>query len=186
MPALTSGDAERLLRFVAEAESLGGDQPFTSDLLGELGRLVPAEVVAYNELDRVRRRDLLLVVWPDEEDVEFEDDVIWRVILEEHPLCLQQREGRFDAMKLSDFLTQRELHGTWVYDNWFRPLGIEHQLEVAIPSPEASALSRECHARARAHLDRTYNELDRASRWNPPACQAEVHCGRKKPKSPHV
>jgi hypothetical protein len=108
MPALTSGDAERLLRFVAEAESLGGDQPFTSDLLGELGRLVPAEVVAYNELDRVRRRDLLLVVWPDEEDVEFEDDVIWRVILEEHPLCLQQREGRFDAMKLSDFLTQRE------------------------------------------------------------------------------
>jgi hypothetical protein len=144
VPALTSGDAERLLRFVAEAESLGGDQPFTSDLLGELGRLVPAEVVAYNELDRVRRRDLLLVVWPDD-DVEFE-----------------------------------------VYDNWFRPLGIEHQLEVAIPSPEASALSRECHARARAHLDRTYNELDRASRWNPPACQAEVHCGRKKPKSPHV
>jgi DNA-binding CsgD family transcriptional regulator len=92
--------------------------------------------VSYNELDRVRRRGLLLVEWPDDQDdVEFEDEVVWRVILEEHPLCLQQREGHFEAMKLSDFLTQRELHRTWVYDNWFRPLGIEHQLEVAIPSP---------------------------------------------------
>jgi DNA-binding CsgD family transcriptional regulator len=136
MSALTTGDAERLLRFVVEAESLGGDNPFTSEVLGELGRFVPADWVSYNELDRVRRRGLLLVEWPDDQDdVEFEDEVVWRVILEEHPLCLQQREGHFEAIKLSDFLTQRELHRTWVYDNWFRPLGIEHQLEVAIPSP---------------------------------------------------
>jgi hypothetical protein len=137
MPALTSGDAEQLLRLVAEAESLRGNDPFTSELLAELGRLVPADWVSYNELDRVRRRGLLLLEWPDDkdDDVQFEDEVVWRVILEEHPLCLQQREGHFEAMKLSDFLAQRELHRTWVYDNWFRPLGIEHQLEVAIPSP---------------------------------------------------
>jgi hypothetical protein len=54
MPTLTNGDLESLFRFVAEAESLGGDQPFTGDLLGELGRLVPADVIAYNELDHVR------------------------------------------------------------------------------------------------------------------------------------
>jgi hypothetical protein len=55
--------------------------------------------------------------------------------LEEHLLCLRQREGHFDAIKLSDFLTQRELHRTSVYDNWFRPLGNEHELVVATPSP---------------------------------------------------
>ena len=43
VPALARGDAERLLRFVGEAESLGGDQPFTGDLLVELGRLVEAD-----------------------------------------------------------------------------------------------------------------------------------------------
>jgi DNA-binding CsgD family transcriptional regulator len=137
MPALAASDAEQLLRFVSDAESVGGDQPFTSELLGELARLVPADWVTYNELDRVHRRNLFIVGWPDdeEEDVELDDELVWRVVLEEHPLCLQQREGRFDAMKLSDFLTQRELHRSWLYDNWFRPWGVEHELEVAIPSP---------------------------------------------------
>jgi DNA-binding CsgD family transcriptional regulator len=38
-------------------------------------------------------------------------------------------------MKLSDFLTRRQLHGTWLYDNWFKPFGVEYELDVAIPSP---------------------------------------------------
>jgi hypothetical protein len=59
VPALAARDAKRLLRFVAEAESIGGDQPFTTDLMVELGRLVPADdFVGYEELDLVRRRAL--------------------------------------------------------------------------------------------------------------------------------
>jgi DNA-binding CsgD family transcriptional regulator len=137
VPALASRDAERLLRIVAEAESLGGDVPFTPDLLVELGRLVPADCVAYSELDRVRRRVRLVVGRPEDEgdDVEIDDEVRWRVLLEEHPLCVHQQEGHFDAIKLSDLVTRRELHRTWVYDNWFAPWGIESELEVAIPSP---------------------------------------------------
>ncbi|HEX2292576.1 MAG TPA: LuxR C-terminal-related transcriptional regulator, partial [Gaiellaceae bacterium] len=126
------------LRFIAEAESIGGDQPFTTDLLAELGRLVPGDSVVYSELDRVRRRILLKVDnWPDDEDdgVELDDETFWRVLLEEHPLCLREQEGHFDAVKLSDFLTQRELHRTWVYDNFFAPYDVEYSLEVSIPSP---------------------------------------------------
>jgi DNA-binding CsgD family transcriptional regulator len=139
VPGLATRDAEQLLRFIAEAESIGGDQPFTPDLLVELGRLVPADEVGYCELDRVRRRSLLNVddspddVEPD--DVEPDDETLWRVLLEEHPLCLREKEGHFGAIKLSDFLTQRELHRTWVYDNWFAPCDVEYQLEVSIPSP---------------------------------------------------
>jgi DNA-binding CsgD family transcriptional regulator len=138
MAALARGDAEQLLRFIAEAESIGGDQPFTTDLLAELGRLVPGDSVVYSELDRVRRRILLKVDnWPDDEDdgVELDDETFWRVLLEEHPLCLREQEGHFDAVKLSDFLTQRELHRTWVYDNFFAPYDVEYSLEVSIPSP---------------------------------------------------
>ena len=137
VPALASRDAERLLRFVAEAESLGGDVPFTPDLLVELGRLVPADFVVYSELDRVRRRVRLVVGRPEDEDdgVEIDDEVRWRVLLEEHPLCVHQQQGHFGATKLSDLLTRRELHRTWVYDNWFAPWGIECEVEVAIPSP---------------------------------------------------
>jgi DNA-binding CsgD family transcriptional regulator len=136
VPALAAPDAERLLRFVAEAESLSGDQPFPPELLVELGRLVPADKVVYNELDRVRRRNLLLVRWPnDDPNVELDDEVVWRLFLEEHPLCLRQQEGNFGAMKLSDFLTQRELHRTWAYDNGFALFDIEYELVVSIPSP---------------------------------------------------
>jgi DNA-binding CsgD family transcriptional regulator len=138
VPALATRDAEELLRFIAEAESIGGDQPFTTDLLAELGRLVPGDSVVYSELDRVRRRILLKVDnWPDDEDdgVELDDETFWRVLLEEHPLCLREQEGHFDAVKLSDFLTQRELHRTWVYDNFFALYDVEYSLEVSIPSP---------------------------------------------------
>jgi DNA-binding CsgD family transcriptional regulator len=137
MAALARGDAEQLLRFVAEAESIGGDQPFTPDLLVQLGHLVEADWVTYAELDRVRRRSLLQVVWPDDEDggLGLDDETRWRVLLEEHPLCLHEQEGHSGAFKLSDFLTQRELHRTWVYDTWFAPQDVEYQLEVSIPSP---------------------------------------------------
>jgi DNA-binding CsgD family transcriptional regulator len=125
-----------MLHFIAEAESIGGDQPFAPDLLSELGRLVPADTVMYCELDRVRRRNLLHVDRPAEEDdsLELDDETRWRALLEEHPLCLRQQEGHFGAVKLSDFLTQRELHRTWLYDNFFAR-EVEYELEVSIPSP---------------------------------------------------
>jgi len=133
--ALSSSDAERLLRFVAEAESFGGDDRFTSELLGELGRLVPADVVAYNELDRVRRRNRLSVGWPDDDDDGDEpSDEAWELQLE-HPVCLRHQQGFFGALKVSDFLTQRELHGTRLYDRRYRPWTIEYEMCVAIPSP---------------------------------------------------
>ena len=137
MAAPTRGDLEQLLRFIAEAESIGGDQPFTPDLLVELGHLVEADLVTYAELDRVRRRSLLQVGRANDgdDDVDFDDETRWRVYLEEHPSCLRQQEGHFGAVKLSDFLTQRELHRTWVYDTWFTPYDVEYELAVPIPSP---------------------------------------------------
>jgi DNA-binding CsgD family transcriptional regulator len=137
MAELARGDAEQLLRFVADAESIGGDQPFTPDLLVELGHLVEADWVTYSELDRVRRRTLRNFGRPDDgdSDLELDDETRWRVLLEEHPVCLRQQEGEVGPFKLSDFLTQRELHRTWVYDTWFAPQDLEHELVVWIPSP---------------------------------------------------
>ena len=137
MSALASSDAERLLRFVAEAERIGGDEPFTPDLLAELGHLVHADAVTYCELDRVRRRTLLnlLRTGDDEDDFEPLADVIWGIVMEEHPVCLRHQRGEFRALKLSDFGTSRELHDLRVYDVWFKPLGIEHELSVPLRSP---------------------------------------------------
>ena len=85
----------------------------------------------------MRRRTLRNFGRPDDgdSDLELDDETRWRVLLEEHPSCLRQQEGEVGAVKLSDFLTQRELHRTWVYDTWFAPQDLEYELVVAIPSP---------------------------------------------------
>jgi DNA-binding CsgD family transcriptional regulator len=51
------------------------------------------------------------------------------------PVCKHHNTGRFNALKLSDFLTLTQLRRSRVYAVWFRPWGVEHELNVAIPSP---------------------------------------------------
>jgi DNA-binding CsgD family transcriptional regulator len=136
VPALARGDAERLLRFVGEAESLGGDEPFTGDLLVELGDLVRADWIFYGEHDDVPRH-LLEVDRPGDPDLWngdcFEDFYV--VELYESPVGLRRLQGDFGALMVSDFFTQRELHRTRFYEVALHPFGVEHQLEVDIPSP---------------------------------------------------
>jgi DNA-binding CsgD family transcriptional regulator len=136
VPALAQGDAERLLRFVGEAESLGGDHPFTGDLLVELGELVRADWIFYGEHDDVPRH-LLEVDRPGDPDVWNGDcfDDFYAVELYESPIGLRRLQGDFGALMVSDFLTQRELHRTRFYEIALRPFGVEQQLEVDIPSP---------------------------------------------------
>jgi DNA-binding CsgD family transcriptional regulator len=137
MPALTNGDAERLLRFVAEAESHGGEDPFTGELLSELGTVIEADWVTYTEVDHVRRRILDYVPRPGDEDdegTEIEPEE-WE-LMKEHPVCRRWRvDGRFRALRLSDVITRRELHGNRFYDMALRPWGVEHELKARLPSP---------------------------------------------------
>jgi DNA-binding CsgD family transcriptional regulator len=139
VPVLSRSDAERLLRFVGEAESLGGDQPFTPELLVELGKLVCADSITYCELDRVRRRGILNIdrAGDDYDDISSDDfaSIFWDIVIEEHPVCVRHQQGDFRALKLSDFVTTSQLHNLRLYDVWFAPYGVEHELNIPIPSP---------------------------------------------------
>ncbi|HEX5618791.1 MAG TPA: LuxR C-terminal-related transcriptional regulator [Solirubrobacteraceae bacterium] len=135
MQRLSASDLEGALRFVAEASAETGSDPFPVPVIEHLRRLVRADWASYCELDRRQRRDIALVESPVPDVNDDEDDgTFWRIV-ELHPLCQAQRRGRFDALKLSDFHTRRELHRLEIYADWFRPVGIECELEVGIPSP---------------------------------------------------
>jgi DNA-binding CsgD family transcriptional regulator len=156
--ALDRGDVERLLRFVGEAESLGGEQPFTPELLVELGRIVEADWVGYNELDCVRRRTLFFTLRPGDVQDGTLDGENWDVVAD-HPVCRAHERGDFRTLKLSDFLTRRELHRSQLYNEWFRPYGVEHELELAIPSPQWHTRTFIWDRRGRASTD--FTERDR-------------------------
>jgi DNA-binding CsgD family transcriptional regulator len=136
LSVLASSDAARLLRFVAEAERIGGDQPFTGEFLVELGSLIEADWVTYTEVDHVRRRSLMYMPRPGDEDDESEDldDHDW-ALMNEHPVCRRWRkEGRSSALRMSDVITQRDLRQNRFYTQYLRPWGIEYELKVRLPS----------------------------------------------------
>jgi hypothetical protein len=92
--------------------------------------------VTYSELDRVQERHLFELSRPGDgwDDSLPDDGLFWDVVAQEHPICRRHTQGFFGALKVSDFLTQRELHCTRLYDLWFRPFGTEHELHVGIPT----------------------------------------------------
>jgi DNA-binding CsgD family transcriptional regulator len=158
VPTLARGDVERLLHFVAEADTLADDQPFTEELLVELGTIVEADWVGYNELDCVRRTVRRFVERPgDPKDGEL-DDRAW-TILEAHPVCRAHERGDFRTAKVSDFLTRRELHRSELYAEWFRPAGVEYELELALPSPQWHTRTFIFDRRGRSSRD--FDERDR-------------------------
>jgi DNA-binding CsgD family transcriptional regulator len=132
---LAARDTERLLRFVAEAEDLGGEDPFTPEVLEELGKVVHADSVLYCEQDRVRQRLRHAASRPCDEFDDGAGGVSYWDIAAEHPVCSRHDRGDFRALKLSDFVSLEELRRSRVYALWFRPWGIERELDVAIPSP---------------------------------------------------
>jgi DNA-binding CsgD family transcriptional regulator len=131
--ALAARDAEAVFRFLAVAEELGSDEPFTPQVLEELGKLVPADGVTYCELDRVRQRSRLVLGRPG--DFTWCPPTSYWEIADEHPVCSRHNRGDFRALKLSDFLSLRQLRRSRVYAVWFGPGDIDHELNVAIPSP---------------------------------------------------
>ena len=135
MQRLCVSDLEGALRFVHEAAAETGPEPFPVHVLEGLRALVGCQWASYCELDRRRRRQLALIESPaPEAQLPDGEAIFWRVV-DQHPLCRAQKQGHFDALKLSDFHSRRALHGLEVYAEWFRPFGVEHELEVGIPSP---------------------------------------------------
>jgi DNA-binding CsgD family transcriptional regulator len=55
--------------------------------------------------------------------------------MHEHPIinhCQQTRDG--SAHKISDFLSQTEFHRTGLFNELYRPLGIEYQIAISLPT----------------------------------------------------
>jgi DNA-binding NarL/FixJ family response regulator len=163
VPALARGDAERLLRFVAEAESFGdAHDPFAGEFLTQLGRLVPADWIGYSECDCCPG-DCGGFYFARPGDEQFFLDVDWDAINRgaEDPVLRHMSQGRFDAVKASDYLTRRELHRTQLYGLALEPYGLEDMLGVRLRIPPPSRRKqfnldrggRDFSARDRAVLD---------------------------------
>jgi len=124
------------LGFLGDAESVTGPSAFTPELLERLQDLVPAELVHFCELDRVRHR-LIADTFSTGETYGRSDDEVtaeYWLTRHQHPVCRHQdRTGDFSTRKVSDFATLRELRKHEIYALRFQYLPFE--LGVGLPAP---------------------------------------------------
>lgn len=140
MSRLSPSDLGQALNFLREAEGVTGHDPFPSQLLDLLRELVGCDSVSYCELDRPHERVLFLngCSRARELDAAAGPDAVrtfWR-LRHQHPVCVHQdRMHDFAALKLSDFLTRSQLRRREIYWDYFRPFGVEFELDVGLPAP---------------------------------------------------
>jgi DNA-binding CsgD family transcriptional regulator len=133
VPALAPGDAERLLRFVAEAESFGGDHPFSGEFLTQLGRLIPADWIGYSECPDGGYEPALHFERPGDEGLYdgFDFAPVMPVVVAKCPVFQHVGNASF-AVNFSDVVSGRELCRTPTYKLVFEPLGLKDCLELRL------------------------------------------------------
>jgi DNA-binding CsgD family transcriptional regulator len=134
MPRLGERDLRGLLSFLGDLYAVGSLDAFTRQVNSGLRRLVPHDINGYNEINARARRIRYVV---DPAGVDFADgQEVFGQHMHEHPIIRHYRRAGRDprpVLKLSDFLSQRQLHDLGLYTDFFRRMRIERLIVVPLP-----------------------------------------------------
>src|SRR5436305_6089059 len=125
MERLRARDLQAILGVLAEVEEASDVETFARRTVSALHRLVPADTVAYNEVDPSRNR-AFFVADPPESAFDGSVEALERHMDEQPQIAYHHRDGDGRTTKLSDFVTRRQLHSTGLYSELYRPLQTEH------------------------------------------------------------
>jgi DNA-binding CsgD family transcriptional regulator len=156
---LSRGDLERVLRFVAELGT-AEDVPALRELtMSGLGDLLDPDGVGYTEIDNTSSE---AGFWTDPVDLANRaNGDAFAHFLHQHPVAaFHERNGGEHAVQLADFLTPRQLHGLELYNDFYRPLEIEHQLAIALDAPGGIAIAISVHRSRREFSERERTLLE--------------------------
>ena len=132
---LNHRDLRNALDFVHAVSSGQGSEPFPQPALDLLARLVPAEFIGYYEWDnQARFRPITSVEFP-VVPVAAEVAEARMEYCSSYPLSILLRTSETRALKISDFVSLRQLHRLDYYDSVLRPSGIEHQMRLWLSAP---------------------------------------------------
>jgi DNA-binding CsgD family transcriptional regulator len=166
---LSERGLDRLLGLIGDAYGHDDLDSFRRALLGALGRAVPADYRSYNEVG-VRADEIVGISDP---PVDARLVEVWGRLAHQHPVIRyvrRTRDGR--PWRISDHMHPAEFRRLELYRDFYRPLGVESQVALTLPSAAplliGIALSRgprdftdeevEILARARPHLIQAYRD----------------------------
>jgi DNA-binding CsgD family transcriptional regulator len=124
------------LAFLRDAYRGRDFDQFVAFLLVRLPTLIRSEVTSYNEM---RPADHYSRNWVNPESLMVpERDEAWANVMQEHPIVAHhERTQSSEVLKLSDFLSSRQLHNSGLYSEHYGPLGrIEDSLNFLLTSKD--------------------------------------------------
>jgi DNA-binding CsgD family transcriptional regulator len=156
-----------VLDLVGEVGGLLDLEEFRVVLLEALAKALPSDYISLNQVGPSERENWSIVKPPMPAVLH---EIFYRLALQ-NPLAarfMRTRDGR--PLRLSDICSPDEFHATQIYEEFYGPLSVEHQIAFALPSDAdhvlAIALSRCDHdytdaerdllAIARPHLIQAY------------------------------
>ena len=169
--------ARRLADLIGAAYAFGDIDAFRHGVPRLLREAVPADVGSYNEFDE----DPARVWWTSDPHVPMSDELGERFgeLAPENPVLAyiqRTRDGR--PRRISDFMDSAAFHGTRIYREFYRHVGVEHLVGLALPSrapfviglgltrgadPDFSDAEVALLAAARPHLIQAYRQAELAT-----------------------
>jgi DNA-binding CsgD family transcriptional regulator len=135
MVRLGQRDLRDALEFVHAASAVDSSEPFPQPTVDLLAQVVPGEFIGYSEWDSADGPRLTMAV--ENPVVPTPPDVAAarREYCSAYPLSMLRRNSETRALKISDFVSLKELHRLDYYDSVLRPFRIEHQMRVWLSAP---------------------------------------------------
>ena len=135
-------------------------EAFAREVVAALLRVVPAPFGSYNEIDG-RSARIRYVVEPETARVPHVELSAGQYRRQQPVLAHYLRTGDGSPRKLSDFLTQRQLHRLPIYRENYRRAGVEYQITLMLKGLEPEAPSTIAIALDRGRDDSDFSERDR-------------------------
>lgn len=124
-----------MLEFVAALPEVPAGLDFSAHLVRLVQALQPDAIVGFDEIQESTGKFRLT------HTDQFSPGVVARYfpvlteLYQENPIYpYTQREDAQLPLRISDLASRRTFHGTGLYQEFFRPLGIEHQMHIVIPT----------------------------------------------------
>lgn len=137
---------DRSVRLVTGLSDLTDPVQFADYVLPAISRLVGCDIATYNEIlpERVRYSDFPV------SSLSPATNTVFASLVHEHPLVnYYKATADGSPRKISDFLSQPGFHRLNLYQAFFRPLPVEHQMAVTLtgrgPGVIGIALNRAKH-----------------------------------------
>lgn len=155
MGRLDQAQVRVVLAFLQGMYDVRGLNEFRDYVVSAIQEVVPCEVSGYAEMAPAKTSTHYRFWPPGTNDPA--RDRIWEHYKQEHPVLahyVRTRDGK--ATKISDFLSRAEFHRLGLYNEVYRPMGVEDNLVAMLPVRSPLVVGISLH-----RTSRTFSERDR-------------------------